>query len=390
MFLRYLQNRKIRILLIFIAALIIIRIILPYVVLHYANRMLENIPGYYGQVEDIDLALLRGAYKIRDMYLDKKDSATGKQTKFFAVETVDLSVEWKALFHGELAGELIFDRPSLVFTKDKTELGEVKKDTGDFRKILKNFMPLSINRLEIAGGSLHYQDKGSSPKVDISLQNINVVAKNLDNSYDSSTVLPASLKASAEAYEGTLDVNMRLNPLAEAATFDLNAELKNTNLVLLNDFLKAYGNLDVNKGNFGLYTELAAKEGRFTGYVKPVIKDLDVAGPEDRKDNFLHKVWEAIAGTAGDIFKNQKKDQLATRIPLEGNFKDPKTDTWEAVWEVLRNAFIQALIPSVDNEINLRSVDKAKEKDDRNLFQKIFSSGDKSDKSKKKEKKANN
>ena len=57
---------------------------------------------------------------------------------------------------------------------------------------------------------------------------------------------------------------------------------------------------------------------------------------------------------------------------------------------MLRNAFIQALIPSVDNEINLRSVDKAKEKDDRNLFQKIFSSGDKSDKSKKKEKKANN
>lgn len=386
MFTSYFKNRKIQILLIVIAVLIIVRILLPYVVLHYANRMLANVPGYYGRVDDIDLSLYRGAYRIKDMYLDKKDSATGKQTDFFKVRTVDLSIEWKALFHGELVGELIVDRPSLIFIKDKTELGEVKKDTNDFRKILKNFMPLSINRLEISGGSLHYQDKGSSPKVDVSLQKINVLAKNLHNSYDSATKLPASVTASAAAYEGTLDVNMRLNPLAEVATFDLNAELKNTNLVLLNDFLNAYGNFDVNKGNFGLYTELAAKEGKFTGYVKPVIRDLDVAGLEDRKDAFFHKLWEGIVGTAGDIFKNQKKDQIATRVPLEGNFKDPKTDTWEAVWEVLRNAFIQALIPSVDNQINLSSVDKEKEKDDRNLFQKIFSPGDKSEKPKKKKK----
>jgi hypothetical protein len=318
------------------------------------------------------------------MYLNKKDSVSAKQTDFFKVAEVDLSVEWKALFHGEFVGELVANEPSLIFTKDKTELGVIKKDTSDFRKILKNFMPLSINRFEISNGNLHYVDKGSSPHVDISLKKISVLAKNLHNSYDSSTQLPASVKAGAEAYEGKLDLNMRLNPLADTATFDLNAEIRNINLVLLNDFFKAYGNFDVNKGNFGLYTELAAKDGKFIGYVKPVIKDLDVLGPEDRKDNFFHKLWEGLVAGAGHIFKNAKKDQIATKIALEGNFKDPKTDTWEAVWEVLRNAFIQALIPSVDNQINLSSVDKEKKKDDRNLFQKIFSSGNKKEDKRKK------
>src|SRR5207344_136845 len=102
----------------------------------------------------------------------------------------------------------------------------------------------------------------------------------------------------AEVYEGKFNMDMKLNPLADRPTFDLNARLDNTNLVLLNDFFKAYGKFDVNKGTFGLYKEVAAKEGAFKGYVKPVIKDLDVVGAEDQKDNILQKLWEEIVGAA--------------------------------------------------------------------------------------------
>jgi hypothetical protein len=59
---------------------------------------------------------------------------------------------------------------------------------------------------------------------------------------------------------------------------------------------------------------------------------------------------------------------------LEGDFKNPQTNTLDAVWEVLRNAFLQALLRSINNEISLKSVDSKKPKDKRNLFQKIFKS----------------
>jgi len=360
--------------------LLILRLFLPAIVLHYANKTLAEMNGYYGHVKDIDIDLYRGAYQLNDFYINKKDSGTGKQTEFLKAQNIDLSVEWKALFHGRLVGEIAFNRGDLIFTKDKVELGDVKKDTNDFRKVLKKFMPLKINRFEINDGALHYTDKNSNPKVDVALSKLHVLALNLKNAADSNVLLPSTVTADAHAYEGTMHLNMKLNPLAEHATFDMNAEVKNVNLVLLNDFLKAYGKFDVHRGNFGLYSEVATKNGRFRGYVKPIIKNLDVVGPEDRKDAFFQKIWESLVGAAGVIFRNQRKDQVATKVPLEGSLNDPKSNTLDAIWEVLKNAFIQALLPSVDNQININSVDAKKEEDHRNLFQRIFGKkGDKKD-----------
>ena len=137
-------------------------------------------------------------------------------------------------------------------------------------------MPLKVNRFEVNNGELHYTDNTGKQKVDVALKETYILALNLSNVVDKTIELPSTVTARAKAYEGTLTFNMKLNALNEQPTFDLNAELKNTNLVLLNSFLKTYGNFDVNRGNFGLYTEMAAKEGKFKGYVKPIIKDLSL------------------------------------------------------------------------------------------------------------------
>jgi hypothetical protein len=171
--------------------------------------------------------------------LNKIDSVSKKQTKFFTSRDIDLSLEWGALFHASIVGKLVFDSPELFFTKDKTELSQVRKDTYDFRKLLKHFMPLKVNRFEVNGGKIHYVDKTSTPKVDISLKQTHILALNLTNVTNDKVELPSSVTAQASVYEGTLVFNLKLNALAKNATFELNASIKNTNLVLLNDFLKA-------------------------------------------------------------------------------------------------------------------------------------------------------
>lgn len=340
-----------------IVLLIAIRLALPYIILHFANKTLAKMNGYYGHVKDIDLALYRGAYKIKKMYLHKKDSLTNLETEFFDTEEIDLSVQWGALLDGRIVGELEVEEPTLRFIKDKTEPKQIQKDSSDFSSVLDKFMPLEINRFEIHNGIIKYLDKISNPKVEIEMNNTQVKAENLTTIKGGST-LPATVTASAEIYEGTLDLNLRLDPLAKDPTFDLNTELKNTNLVKMNDFFKAYGKFDVSKGTFGLFAEIAAKEGRFVGYAKPLIQDLKVLGPEDKDDNILKKFWEGIVGGVGFIFKNQKHDQVATKVPIEGNFNKTKVYTWRAILDILRNAFVEALAPSVDNEINLGSVGK--------------------------------
>lgn len=379
------RRRTAKIVLGILIAIVVIRLALPYVVLHFANRSLANMNGYYGHIDDIDLAIIRGSYNIDSIYINKKDSVTSKQTPFFAAKEVDLSVEWKALIKGSIAGELVFQRPYLLFTKDKVEPKEIVRDSADFRKILDKFMPLNINRCELLGGAIQYKDFSTEPNVDIAMTNLNLLAQNLRNSYDSSAVLPASIHATAEVYEGKLRFDARLNPLAASPTFDMSAELNNTNLVKLNDFFQAYAKVDVNDGRFGLYTEVAAKDEEFKGYVKPVIKDLDVLGKEDRKDNLLQKLWEAVAGGAGKLFENKNKDQVATKVPFQGRLDDPKTNVWVAITNILQNAFIHAIQPSIDNEISIASV-KEDRKEKKTFFQKIFSKDD-NDKKDKKDKK---
>jgi hypothetical protein len=374
---RFFQWKHYRYLLAIIGVLIIIRLVLPYIILHYANNKLSHMNGYYGRIRDIDLAIYRGAYKIKDMYLNKKDSVTGLETDFFDTQLIDLSIHWKALLNGELVGELEFEAPTIKFTKDKVDFKTVQQDTNDFRKLLRDFMPLRVNRFEIHGGSIRYRDLTSNPKLDIGLTDAFLKAENLTNVKEENNLLPSTVEGKANVYHGTVQVNMKVDPFNRKPNFDMNMELKNTNLPELNDFFKAYGKFDVNRGEFGLYMEGAAKNGNFVGYVKPIIKDLDVLGPEDKNDNILRQFWEGIVGTGGYIFRNLRHDQVATKIPLEGTISKTDADVLTAVIIVLKNAFIEALRPSIDNEISIDSAGKLEAPEDKKL---IKPEGDNEDK----------
>ncbi len=182
-------------------------------------------------------------------------------------------------------------------------------------------MPLKVNRFEVKEGHIKYVDENSKPKVDIEMTNTYILAQNLRNSYDSTVLLPARVKASADVYEGNLSFGMKINPLADNPTFDMNAEAKGINLVKLNEFFQAYARIDVNKGTFGLYTEVAAKDGNFDGYVKPIIKDLDVLGKEDRKDNLFQNYGKGLQARSRTYLRISLKTSSQRRFHSEGRLE---------------------------------------------------------------------
>jgi hypothetical protein len=361
--------------------LLIARLILPYVVLQYVNKTLSELKEYEGHVEDIDIALIRGAYKIKEIRLDKKDSVTNKldSIPFFRSTELDLSVQWSAIFKGAFVGEIYVTDPVLNFVKGKHKNEDVKADTADFRDVIDKLMPLTINHFEITNGQIHYIDNYSSPRVDISMSNLFVKADNLSNINDSATILPAHLVADGDVYKGRFNLDVKFNALEKQPTFDLNASLKDINMVALNDFFKAYANFQVDNGNLGLYTEFAAKKGKFKGYVKPLIKDFQVKKEGDLKEI----IWENIVQGISVIFENRKKDQVATKVPIEGKFENPDADLWTSINYVLRNAFVYALQPSIDNDINIGKVEDIDTK--KTFLEKVFGKDKKEEKNKEKE-----
>lgn len=372
----FLKSRSAKVLLWIIIILVALRIALPYVLLHYANKTLAEMNGYYGHVNDIDVSLYRGAYTLDSFYLNKVSEKSAHQTGFMSAQKVDLSLEWKGLINGRLVGKLVFEQPNLRFTKNVVELKDVARDTSDFRQLLEDFMPIEVNRCEIQDGSLWYIDHTRSPNVDLAITHMNGTALNLRNAYSSEEVLPASIDVTGDVYEGNMVFSMKLNPLAQQPAFDLNTTLEKTNLVKLNDFFKAYGGFDVNKGEFNMYVEAATREGKFAGYVKPIIQGLDVVSwkGQDKNDSFFQKIWESVVGGAGKLLKNQRKDQIATKINFEGTLENLETNIFEVVLIVLQNAFVEALRPSIDNQISLSKLAKTVEKGKTGFFKSLFKS----------------
>jgi hypothetical protein len=359
-------------LLIIIVLILAVRIALPYVLLDQANKRLKELPEYYGHIDDLSLSILRGAYAIHDVYLDRQDSATQVRSPFFAADDIELSIEWRKLFDGKFVGEIDLRRPIVRFTAEEVEPEEVAKDTVTFRELLDDFMPLKINRFEIHNGSFQYRDPTTSPEVFMAMESIELRAENLTSDPDEGVLLPAYVTMDADVYGGRFHLDMDLDPLSKSPTFDMATEVVGTDLTLFNDFFQAYGNFDLERGIFSLFSEIAAKDGKFLGYVKPVIEDLKVIGPKDRDKPLIEQVWQGIVGLAALILTNHEEDQIATRVPLEGDLKDPNVRTWYAMIDLLRNAFISALEPELDHDINIDRVPTGFDEEDRGFFERLF------------------
>ena len=114
-------------------------------------------------------------------------------------------------------------------------------------------------------------------------------------------------------------------------------------------------------GVFALYSSVAARNGNFDGYFKVFFDHLQVFQWEkDKKKDALEIFWQAIVGTLAASFKNHPHDQLAARVPFSGSYRGEKIGVWRAVATILKNAFVSALVPNVDQKITIDQVKRTR------------------------------
>jgi Domain of Unknown Function (DUF748) len=341
-----------------LVVLILIRLSLPFAIKHYVNHQLNKSKDYGGSVGDIHVALWRGAYQIKNIDIKKKNGQV--REPFFSAPLLDLSIEWAALFHHRIVGKIYMQQPKMNFVKgpdkEKSQTGE---DT-PWNEMLETLFPFKLNRLDINEGEIHYKDDYAQPKVDIYFSQLGATATNLSNAKHQKQHLPAGIVANAKTIgQGTMDFHLQFNPVAPAPEYQLQASLTNVDLRALNDFLRAYGKFDVEKGEFAMFTSVAATNKAYDGYIKVFFNHLDVfAWKKEREKNILKIFWEAIVGTVATVLKNQDKDQLATKVPISGVYTNSTVDIVSTIGELLQNAFVRALLPKYDKEVTTGEVAK--------------------------------
>jgi hypothetical protein len=361
-------NRTLKIVVIVVVALVAIRLAMPYFITKYVNKVLSEMEGYTGSIDGVDLWLIRGAYQIHE--LDIYSVKENIQSPFFLVDTIDISVEWKALFDGSIVSEITFLRPELNFIlnpeTNQVEAGE----ENDWTRTVKDLTPLKINKLTVVDGKVAYVDNSSSPKIDLYFHQLQMVAENLTNAKDIGDSLPSPVVAhSTSIGGGDFDLKMKINVLKQVPDFDLNAKLENVEIPALNDFLDAYAKVDAEAGTFNLYTEVALIDSHLTGYVKPVAKDLKLLdwSEEAEDEGFFRKVWEGVASLGKEALENPKEDQVASKVPIEGHIDAVGSAVWPAILSLLKNAFLKPLQNNIDQtiQVNSRQVIKGEGKENK-------------------------
>jgi hypothetical protein len=344
------MKKRTKIIIGIVVLLVAVRISLPFIVTKYVNRVLSEIEGYQGSIDDVDLHLYRGAYKIigLELFSVEKDI----KTPFVAIDNIDISIEWKALFDGSIVGEIILENPELNFAAGPGEEEVQTGEENDWTQTIKDLVPLQINRFEIINGKISYLDDYSDPKVDIYFNGMNALATNLNNSNDTTADLPSKIIVTSSTIgDGKFDLDMDINILKQIPDFDVNLKLDNVNLPALNDFFKAYANVDAESGTLSLYSELALIDKNLNGYFKPLTKDIKILDWKNEEENFFGKLWEALIGLGGNVLENSKKDQIGSKIPINGNLDDTNVGTWKALGSLLRNAYLSPLEKQLDQTI---------------------------------------
>ncbi len=320
---------------------------LPRFVRWYVNDTINKSLIYEGKIGDVQLHLWRGAYSIEDIQLLKK---TGNiPVPLFAARHVDFSLQWDALMAGKLVGQMILRQPQLNFVDDSQN--ESRSQTGaggPWLEMIKELFPFKINRAQIEQGSIHFRAFNTDPPVDVYLSQMDASIEDLTNIHDQITPLVTTVQAKAMAMDqGKFEYEMKLDPFSYRPTFQLAVRLLGLDVTKTAALTRAYGAFDFEHGWFDLVIELDAKEGRVTGYVKPLFRNVQVLGlkKDIRQDNIVELFWEALVGVAAQLLKNQPRDQIATVIPLRGDLNNPQTSILEVVGNILRNGFIRAYLP---------------------------------------------
>ncbi|MDQ0979750.1 hypothetical protein QFZ45_002928 [Pseudomonas synxantha] len=146
--------------------------------------------------------------------------------------------------------------------------------------------------------------------------------------------------------QAPLEASATFDPLSNFEDFEFRFRAKEIQLKRLNDFAAAYGKFDFNAGSGAVVVEAQAEKGQLSGYIKPLLRDVEVFNwqqdVENKDKGIFRSIWEAVVGTGETVLKNQNKNQFATRVELSGSVHQQDISAFSAFLQILRNGFVQA------------------------------------------------
>jgi hypothetical protein len=345
-------------------------IALPSIIKAQINKALQTQPEYSGKVSRVQVRLIQGKITIHELIFHKPQSVDNNLRIDLQAPHIMCTFRWRQLLSRRLDLTLIVENPLIGITSlssTKPERDTNKAVTLSLKEPLSSMMPFTVDA-KIYNGTVKFVKSGDPDFV----TEITGLEVSVDQFNNQKATQPCSINITGILYEGKAVINSMLYPMASALQLNADLEIRSINLVLLNDLFRKFAKIDLNKGTLDVDSQISINDNMFKGHITPILKDLDFIGAEDRNDNIFRRIWERIVAAGVQLLQNNREDQLASRIPIEGRLDDPKINIPAMIGEILKNAFFKPLRPSLENVIDVPGFMNVARKKSRTFFENFF------------------
>ena len=341
------KEKKFYISAIIITLLIVLRVFLPQILLHEANKYLSTFsPTYYMHMEDLDISLLGGSYRFEEITGKLK----GDEKTFLKISSVSVSIAWRHLFHGKIVTDIETKNVDFLFLKDMSKLSVPKKDATDVKETL---FPVKVESVDLRNARIVFEEYPSlSDESRLKIEKINGRVTNLtpdENNKISNFNLGASIQGSSELiFIGSLNLMKR------PVLWDVDVEMKDFNLSSLNAVLKRNLPLTFTKGHMDLFAEAQNdSSGKMKGYIKPFLRDVDVIANKEHFVGIKHFFIEIFMAMGNVILRDSKTNTIATYVDFnyDGKFN---INTGQGIENLIANGFKEKIKPEIEDKYKIK------------------------------------
>jgi hypothetical protein len=209
---------------------------------------------------------------------------------------------------------------------------------------------LRIDQVSVVKSEVGLVNKAANPNYRVFLADTEVHLTNFSNQLEEG---PMVAKVTGKFMgSGRTMVGATFRPETNGPYFALAASVENTQMRAMNNLLRAHAKIDAVQGFFSVYSELRVQNGVVRGYVKPLFKDMDVHDPrQDKEKGLFQRIYEGLVGGASQLLENIPRDEVATKTQISGRLEDPQASTWQALSNLIQNAFFKAILPGFEQEL---------------------------------------
>ena len=332
-----------------IAIVVVIRLILDPIAAHYTRQGLNSSETMRGDFDHVHVTVFPPGYEIHQLKIDERVDKGWKHPLFYA-ERVQTGLDMSRLLHGRIAAHARIDEPKIIFTvREKAEKKQAAAGAPDLAPMLRKVLPARVDRIDIHDGEFLFRDLVMDNQPEIWVHKIEVAVENLATRRKLSGGEPITISASAKlGRSGDVSMFVSANPFARPLAFAGQVEERGWRVAELYDLVQPATKLQTPKGTFDVFVEFKSRDGRISGGVKPVLKNVEVKPTEDGIGNRL-KAW--LADKTLNLFSDRVpgRNAVATVIPIEGDLNSPDVQLWPTILGVIRNSFVEGMSASFRN-----------------------------------------